>query len=69
MGKVDCLVGWAALLVGFLGGSFLTVDMSRVMKKIRVSSAFGLQVTPDGYLGVSGSFTLQLSLITQSKLA
>ena len=35
MGEVRCLVGWEALLVGFLGGSFLTVDVSRVMKKIR----------------------------------
>ena len=38
MGKIGCQVGRAALLVGFLGGLFL---------------AFGLQVIPVGYIGVS----------------
>ena len=40
MGKVRCLVGQAALLVGFLGGSVMMVDMARVVKKIRASSVF-----------------------------
>ena len=69
MGKVRCLIGRAALLVGFLGGSVLMVDMARVVKKIRASSVFGLQVMPVGSLGVSGPYILQLSLGTRSKIA
>ena len=68
MGKVGCLVGRAALLVGFLGGSVLKVDMAGVVKKIRASSGFGLQVMPVGSLGVSGPCILQLSFVTLSKL-
>ena len=47
----------------------MTVDMARLMKKIWVSSGFGLQVMPVGYLGVSGPCTLQLYFGTQYKIA
>ena len=42
MGKVGCLVGWAALLVGFLVVSVLAVDIAGVVNKIQVTSGFGL---------------------------
>ena len=69
MGEVGCILGRAALLVGFRGGSVLTVDIAGVVEKIRVSSGFGLQVMPVGSLGVSGLCTLQLSFGERSKLA
>ena len=69
MGEVGCLVGWAALLVGFPGVSVMTVNMAWVVKKIRASSGFRLQVMHVGSLGVSGPCTLQLSFVTRSKLA
>ena len=36
MGKVGCLVGRVSLIVGFLRGSVLTVDLDGVVKKIQV---------------------------------
>ena len=53
MGKVECLLGQESLLVGYLGGSVLTVDMAGVVKKIRVTSVFGFQFMLVGSLGVS----------------
>ena len=52
MRKVVRLVNLAALLVGFLGGSVLKVDISGVMKKKRETSGFELQVMLGGYLCV-----------------
>ena len=40
-GKVGCLVVMSELIVGCLGGSFLKVDITGVVKKIRVASGFG----------------------------
>ena len=53
MGKFECLLGQESLLVGYLGGSVLTVDMDGVVKKIRVTSVFGSQFMLVGSLGVS----------------
>ena len=64
MGKVVCIVGQVALLVGLLGGSFLTVDMARVVNKIWVTSVFWLQVMLVRYPGVSGPCTFHLSFET-----
>ena len=64
MGKVVCIVGQVALLVGLLGGSFLTVDMARVVNKIWVTSVFWLQVMLVRSLGVSGPCTFHLSFET-----
>ena len=69
MGEVGCLLGSVALLLGFMGCSVLTDDMAEVVKKIRVSSGFGLQVMPVGYLGVSGLCALQIYFGTRCKLA
>ena len=63
MGKVGCLINNAALILGFLGGSVLKVDISRVVKKKKATSGFGLQVMLGGYLFVSGCFTLPRRVI------
>ena len=52
MRKVGCIVNMAALLVGFLVGSVLKVDIAGVMKKKRADSGFGFQVILGGYLCV-----------------
>ena len=61
MGKVGCLVYIVALLVGFLGGSVLKVDLSGSVKKKRATSGFGLKLILRRSLCVSGPCTLQLS--------
>ena len=50
MDEVVCLVSLTELLVGYLGGSVLKVDLSGVVKKNRKNSGFGLKVTLEGYL-------------------
>ena len=69
VGKVGCLVYLAALLVGCLGGSFLKIDISRVVKGERETSGFGLKVMLGGYIFVSGSCTFQISCGDISKIA
>ena len=61
MGKIIRLVGRAATLVAFLGGSVLEVDVNGVVKNIRVTSGFGFQVMLVGSLSVSGPCKLQTS--------
>ena len=61
MGEVEFFVGQEALVLGILGGSVLTVDMDGLVKKIRVTYGFGLQVMCVGSLGVTGPCTLQIS--------
>ena len=39
-GKVGCIVGVSERIVGCLGGSFLKVDISGVVKKNKATSAF-----------------------------
>ena len=68
MSKVGCLVNMADLLVGFLGGSVLKVDISGVVKKKRATSGFGLQVMLGEDIFVSGPCTLQLSCGNISKI-
>ena len=60
MRKFGCLVNLAVILVGFLGGSVLKVDLAGVAKKKRVTSGFVFKVMLGGYLCVSGTCTLQL---------
>ena len=60
MGKVGCLVGQDSLLVGCLGGSVLTFDMSGLVNNIRVTSGFVIQVMLVGSLCVSVPFTLKI---------
>ena len=69
MRKVELLENLAALLVGFLEGSVLEVDLSAVVKQKRANSCFRLQVMLGGSIFVSGPCTLQLSCGTRSKLA
>ena len=61
MRKFDCLVNMAALLVGFLGGSVMKVDLAGVVKKKRATSGFGLKVMLGGSLCVSGPCMMQIS--------
>ena len=68
MRKAGYLVNLAALLVGFLGGSVLEVDLDGVVKKKRATSGFGLQVMIGGSICVSGTFKLKLSCGTISKI-
>ena len=68
MRKFDCLVNMAALLVGFLGGSVMKVDLAVVVKKKRATSGFGLQVMLGGSLCVSGTCTLKLYCGNLSKI-
>ena len=63
MGKVECILGLAELLLGFLGGSVLTVDMDGVANKIWVTSGFRFEVMLVGSLSVSGTYILQLSCV------
>ena len=68
MRKVGCLLNLEDLIVGFLGVSVLKVDISRLVKKERANSGFGLQVMLGGSLFVSGPCTLQLSCVNISKI-
>ena len=52
MGKVGCLIGQAAFLLGCLGDSVVTVDMNRVLNNICVTSGFGSKGMIVGSLGV-----------------
>ena len=59
--KVGCLVGVVALLVCFLGGSVMKIDMDEIVKKNRVwveTSVFVLQVIIVGLICISGKVTL-----------
>ena len=67
--KVGCLVYLVALLLGFLGFSFMKVDIYGAVKKRRVTSVFGLKLIIGSYLIVSGTLTLQIYYGTISKLA
>ena len=69
MRKFVCLVNMVALLVGFLGGSVLRIDISGVVNKKGATSGFRFQVILGGYLCVSGTCILQLLSGTISKLA
>ena len=69
MGKVGCLINNAALILGFLGGSVMKFDISRVVKKKRATSGFGLQAIIGGSLCVSGTCTLQIYCGTICKIA
>ena len=60
MGKFEFIVGWKLLLVGFLGGSVMKVDLAGVTKKTQVTSGFGLKVMLVRCLGVLGTCLLQL---------
>ena len=60
IGKVVCLVCWVELLVGFLGGSVLEVDLDGVVNKIQLTSGFVLQVVLAGSLGDSDACTLHI---------
>ena len=69
MRKVGCLVNMAVLIVGFLGGSVLKIDIDGVVKKKRVTSRFGLQLTLGGSLFFSGSCTFHISFVNISRMA
>ena len=69
MQKVGCIVNLVALLVGFLGGLVLKVDLSGVTNKNRATSGIGLQVIIGVSLCVSDPCTLNISCETIYKLA
>ena len=50
MRKVEFIVNLVALLVAFLGGYVLKVDIYGSVKKKMATSGFGLQVMLGGYL-------------------
>ena len=58
-----------ALLVGFIGGSVMKVDLSGAVKNKSMTSGFGLKVMLGGSLCVSDPCVLQLSYGDMSKLA
>ena len=60
IGEVGCQVGQVALIVSCLKGLVLMVYMNGVVKYIRYTSGFRLQVMLEVYLGVSGTCTLQI---------
>ena len=60
LGGIVRLVGWEELLVGYLVGFVLKVDLDGAVKKILLSSGFGLYMILVGYLGISGPCTFQL---------
>ena len=64
MGEVVCLVYQVELLVGFMGGFVLIVDMSGLVNNIQVPSGFGLQVVLVGYINVLGTSVLRISCVT-----
>ena len=67
--KVVFLVYLAALLVDFLGGSVLKVDIAGTVKKKWVTSGFGLKVMIGWFLCVSGPCKLHISCGAISKVA
>ena len=69
MRKVGCLVNLEELLLIFLGGSVMKVELAGVVKKKRATSVFGLQVMLGGSICVSCPCTLQLYCGTISELA
>ena len=69
MRKVVCIVNLVALLLCFMEDSFLKVDISRVAKKKRATSGFGLQVMLVGSLFVSGAYKFQISCGTISNIS
>ena len=58
-----------ALVVGFLGGSFMEFDLAMVVKKRRAALGFVLQVILGESICVSGPCTFQISCGTISKIA
>ena len=58
VGKVGFIVYLAVLLVGYLGGSFLKVDLDGSVKEKRSNSGFRLKLMLGGYLCVSGTCKL-----------
>ena len=68
MGKVGFIKNRVSLLVGFLGGLVLKVDLAGAIMKKGATSGFGFQVMLGGYLCVSGPCTLKLYCVTISKL-
>ena len=69
MGKVGCIVSLMELIVGYLGGSVLKVDIYGSVKKKSVTSCFGFKVMLGGSICVSSPCTFQLSCRTRSNLA
>ena len=69
VGMVRCLVFMQALLVGFLGGSVLKLDIAEGLGEKGVTKGFGFKVMLQGYLCVSGPCILQLSCETIPKIA
>ena len=61
MDEVGCLVGQAEILVAQLEVSVLLVDIYGMAKKYGRLKVFLLEVVLEGYLGVSGTFILQIS--------
>ena len=58
-----------SLIVDFLGGSALKVDIAGVLKKKRATSGFGLEVMLGGSLCVSVPCILQLYYGNISRIA
>ena len=69
VGKIGCILYLGALILGFLGGSVLKVDLSGLAKKRRANSGFLLKVMIGGSLCVSGPCTLKISCGNISRLA
>ena len=69
LGKVGCLVNMEALLVGYLGGSVLKVDIAGAANKQSLTSGFGLLVMLGVYIFVSVPCTFQLFCGIITKLA
>ena len=67
VGNVGCIVYIAALLVGFLGGSVLKLDIAEVLGEKEVTKGFGFKVLLRGSLCVSGPCTLHIYCGTRYK--
>ena len=58
VGKVGCILYLAALLVCYLGGSVMKVDLDGAINKKGVTSGFGLKMLLEGFCCVSGPYKL-----------
>ena len=67
VGNVECIVYIAALLIDFLGGSVLKLDISGTLKKKWVTKGFGFKVLLRVSLCVSGTCTLHIYFGTRYK--
>ena len=68
MVKVGCPVYMAELLVDFLGGSYMKVDLSGAVNKKVETSGFVLKVILGWSPCVLGSCILQIACVNMSKL-